>query len=48
MAGKHGASVPVREVMRIADHDHFTYEFYETRGGKEALAIRLQYTRMDG
>ncbi|HEV2619105.1 MAG TPA: DUF1579 family protein [Acidobacteriaceae bacterium] len=47
MAGKGGTSVPVREVMRIADSGHFVYEYYETRDGKEALAIRLQYTRVD-
>ncbi len=48
MAAKGGAPVPVRELMRIADNDHFVYEYYETRGGKEALAIRLQYTLLDG
>lgn len=48
MAGKDGGPVPVREVMRIADNDHFTYEYYETRNGAEALAVRLQYTRVDG
>lgn len=47
MASKDGGPVPVREVMRIDDHDHFVYEFYETRKGREALAIRLQYTRVD-
>ena len=47
MAGSDGSSVPVREVMRIADDDHFVYEYYETRNGKEALAVSLQYTRLD-
>lgn len=47
MAGNDGLPVPVREVMRIADSDHFVYEYYETRNGKEALAVSLQYTRMD-
>ncbi|MEO8998436.1 MAG: DUF1579 family protein [Rhodanobacter sp.] len=47
MASKGGTPVPVREVLRIADNDHFVYEYYETREGKEALAVRLQYTRMD-
>jgi hypothetical protein len=46
MAGKAGASVPVREVMRIADNSHFVYEYYESRDGKEALAVSLQYTRV--
>jgi hypothetical protein len=48
MAAKGGAPVTVRELMRVTDGDHFVYEYYETRGGKEALAIRLQYTRLDG
>ncbi|MFC5435277.1 DUF1579 family protein [Rhodanobacter umsongensis] len=47
MANKGGAPIPVREVMRIADNDHFVYEYYETRNGKEALAVSLQYTRVD-
>lgn len=47
MANKGGAPVPVREVMRIADSSHFVYEYYETRGGKEALAVSLQYARVD-
>lgn len=47
MANKGGTPVPVREVMRIADNDHFVYEYYETRNGKEALAVSLQYTRVD-
>jgi hypothetical protein len=47
MADKDGSPVPVREVMRIADNDHFVYEYYETRNGREALAVRLQYTRTD-
>jgi hypothetical protein len=47
MAGNDGVPVPVREVMRIADSGHFVHEYYETRNGKEALAVSLQYTRMD-
>jgi len=47
MPSKGGAPVPVREVMHIADNDHFVYEYYETRDGKEALAVNLQYTRVD-
>jgi len=47
MPSKGGAPVPVREVMRIGDSDHFVYEYYESRAGKEALAVRLQYTRVD-
>lgn len=47
MPSKGGTTVPVREVMRIADNAHFVYEYYETRDGKEALAVSLQYTRVD-
>lgn len=47
MAGKDGQPIPTREVMHIADHDHFVCQFYETRHGKEALAVSLEYTRAD-
>jgi hypothetical protein len=36
----------VREVLRVRDDDHFSFEYFETHGGKESLAIRLEYTRM--
>ncbi len=39
--------VPVREVMTIQDTDHFRYEYYETQAGKEALTVRLDYTRQN-
>jgi hypothetical protein len=32
-------------MMRIQDADHFSYEYYERHGGKETLAVRLDYTR---
>ena len=38
-------AVPVREVMTIQDSDHFRYDYYETHAGKEALTVRLDYTR---
>jgi hypothetical protein len=44
-AGSKDGDVPVREVMTIFDHDHFKYEYYETHRGKEALTVRLEYTR---
>lgn len=40
-----GATLPLREVMRVQDADHFTYEYYERHGGREMLAVRLEYTR---
>lgn len=36
---------PLREVLHVADKDHFTYDYYETHAGKESLAVRLDYTR---
>ena len=40
-----GTMSPLREVMQVRDADHFVYEYYERHGGREALIIRLQYTR---
>lgn len=40
-----GATIPLREVLRIQDADHFTYEYFERHGGKEDLAVRLEYAR---
>ena len=40
-----GVTVPVREVMTVTDPDHFRYDYYETHDGKEALTVRLDYTR---
>jgi hypothetical protein len=42
---RNGTLSPLRELMRIEDADHFSYEYYERHGGKEMLAIRLDYTR---
>jgi hypothetical protein len=41
-----GAALPLRAVLRTADRNHLTYDFYETRNGTEALAVRLEYTRV--
>jgi hypothetical protein len=43
---RHGATLPLREVMHVRDADHFSYAYYERRGGEEALAVRLEYTRL--
>lgn len=42
--GKGGLS-HLRAVMHVLDRDHFSYEYYEARGGREALVIRLDYVR---
>ena len=40
-----GATIQLREVMTVRDADHFTYDYYETRDGKETQAVRLEYVR---
>jgi len=40
------AAIPVREVLRIADADHFTYEYFEPGEGREMLTVRLEYSRV--
>lgn len=40
-----GAKVPVRQVVRVVDNDHQVFEMYETRGGKEAKTMQIDYTR---
>jgi len=45
-AAKPGATTALREVMAIQDDDHFSYDYYETQDGKEAQAVRLEYTRL--
>jgi hypothetical protein len=46
MSGAHGATVPVREVMEATDADHFSYAYYERHDGREALTVKLDYTRV--
>lgn len=41
-----GATRPLREVMRVRDADHFSFDYYERRGARERLAVRLEYARM--
>jgi hypothetical protein len=40
-----GMKTAVREVLKIADKDHMTFEWYETRGGGEAKTMEIDYTR---
>ena len=40
-----GATIPVREVVRIVDKDHVAFEMYETRDGKELKTMQIDYTR---
>jgi len=40
-----GMKTKVREVIRVVDKDHHTFEFYEDRGGKEVKTMEINYTR---
>ncbi|MET0548440.1 MAG: DUF1579 domain-containing protein [Xanthomonas sp.] len=40
-----GAKIPVRQVVRVVDNDHEVFEMYETRDGKEAKTMQIDYTR---
>ena len=35
----------IREVLKITDKDHMTFEWYEDRGGKEVKTMEIAYTR---
>ncbi len=40
-----GMKQKIREVMKIVDKDHHTFEWYEDRGGQEAKTMEISYTR---
>jgi hypothetical protein len=40
-----GMKTPVREALKIADKDHMTLEWYETRSGQEKKTMEINYTR---
>ena len=40
-----GMKQKVREVIKITDKDHHTFEWYEDRGGQEAKTMEIKYTR---
>jgi hypothetical protein len=40
-----GMKTKIREVVKIVDKDHHTFEWYEDRGGKEAKTMEINYTR---
>ncbi len=40
-----GMKQKVREVVKIADKDHHTFEWYEDRSGKQAKTMEINYTR---
>ena len=40
-----GMKTKIREVVKIVDKDHHSFEWYEDRGGKEAKTMEIHYTR---
>jgi Protein of unknown function (DUF1579) len=40
-----GVKTKIREVIKINDKDHRTFEFYEDRGGTEVKTMEIKYTR---
>jgi len=40
-----GMKSQVREVIKITDKDHRTFEWYENRGGQEMKTMEIDYTR---
>jgi len=40
-----GMKTPIREVLKINDKDHMTFEWYENRGGQDVKTMEINYTR---
>ncbi len=40
-----GMKQQIREVIKVVDNDHHTFEWYEDRGGQEAKTMEINYTR---
>src|SRR5713101_5370957 len=40
-----GMKTKVREVLKIADNDHHTFEWYENQGGQEKKTMEINYTK---
>ena len=40
-----GMKQKIREVVKIADKDHMSFEWYEDHGGTEAKTMEISYTR---
>jgi hypothetical protein len=41
-----GMKSQVREVVKVADEDHMTLEWYENQGGQEKRTMEINYTRV--
>ena len=42
---KPGAQMSVRQVVHIVDPTHYTFEWYEMHGGKEAKTLQIDYSK---
>jgi hypothetical protein len=42
---KPGANMTVRQTVHIVDPTHYTFEWYETHGGKEAKMMTIDYAK---
>lgn len=42
---KPGAKMAVRQVVHIVDPTHYTFEWYEMHGGKEAKTLQIDYSK---
>ena len=40
-----GMKTKARQVIKVADKDHHTFEWYEDRGGQEVKTMEINYTR---
>jgi hypothetical protein len=40
-----GMKTAVREVLKMTDKDHMTFEWYENRGGQDVKTMEINYTR---
>ena len=40
-----GMKMKIRQVVKLADKDHHTMEFFEDRGGTEVKTMEIQYVR---
>src|SRR6058998_2514438 len=40
-----GMKMPVREVIKVADNNHMSLEWYENHGGQEKKTMEIAYTR---
>jgi hypothetical protein len=45
MEGIPGMKTQVREVIKLADKDHMSLEWYENQGGQEKKTMEINYTR---